>query len=408
MKPLPYGRQDVTEEDVREVLDCLASDFLTQGPRVPAFEEALCAETGARFAVAVSSATAGLHLAALALGVGPGDVGVTTPITFAASANALRYAGAAVCFADVDPATGLLSEDALERRCEALVREGRAPRVLVPVDFAGQPVDYARVRDIADRVGARVLADAAHSVGGAYTHGGRRIRVGEGVHADATVLSFHPVKQITTAEGGAVLTNDPELARRLRELRTHGIHRVPERFSRPPSDPFVGPWYYEQETLGFNYRLTDLQCALGTSQLRRLGAYVARRRELARRYDAVFTRAPFAGRVVGLSVHPGRESGHHLYVLRLVARAGEPRASVAARRRALFEVLHARDIRVQVHYVPVPWHPFHREACTPEEVELPGAADFYAGCLSLPLFPTLGDEDQDRVLTALAEGLERA
>ena len=267
---IPYGRQWIDEEDIASVVQCLRDPWLTQGPRVTAFEGALAAATGARFAIAVSSGTAALHLAALATGVGPDDVVITSPISFVATANAMAHCGARVHFCDVDPRSGLIDLDSLTEAVETMARAGRAPRAIASVDFAGQPVDRLRVRAIADRCGARVIEDCAHSLGAAYTVGGREHAAGSCSHADAAILSFHPVKHITTAEGGAVLTNEPALAEKVRDLRSHGITRDPRRFQRPSDDPMSGPFYHEQQSLGLNYRLTDMQCALGSSQLRKL------------------------------------------------------------------------------------------------------------------------------------------
>jgi UDP-4-amino-4,6-dideoxy-N-acetyl-beta-L-altrosamine transaminase len=399
--PLPYGRQDISDDDVRAVERCLRGDWLTQGPAVARFEEALCASTGARFAVAAASGTAALHLATLALEVGPGDVGVTSPITFVATANALRYVGAEVEFADVDPTTGLVDVAELERVVDRLAAAGRAPKVLLPVDYAGRPPDLARIRRLADRVGARIVEDAAHALGADYVADGARHRVGACAHADLSILSFHPVKHITTAEGGALLTNDEALAARARQLRSHGIHRDPSRFTRTADDPMVGPWYHEQDRLGYHYRLTDLQCALGASQLERLGGFVERRRALARRYDRALAAAPFAGRLIPLREPADTASSHHLYVVRFDD--GGPLDAIARRRKAAYLALRARGIEAQVHYIPVHWQPFHRSGPPDAPERFPAAARFYASCLSLPMFPRMHDDDLDRVVDALGE-----
>src|SRR5438445_4059647 len=272
--PLPCGRQWVDEEDIRAVVEILRSDWLTQGPMVKAFEQALADYCGARYAVAVSSGTAALHLACLAAGVGPGDGGLTSPISFAASANCIAYCGGAPAFVDIDPRTITMEPASLERTCQQ-----QPPKVVIPVDFAGQPADLPAIYQIARKVGALVIEDAAHSLGATYDYQGQPFRTGSCAHADMATLSFHPVKHITTGEGGAVLTNDAGLYQRLLDLRTHGITRDPARLTRDD-----GPWYHEQQELGFNYRITDIQCALGLSQLRKLAAFVARRRELVQRY----------------------------------------------------------------------------------------------------------------------------
>lgn len=370
---------------------------LTQGPRVEEFEFALAHVTGARFAVAVSSGTAALHLAALAAGVKPGTTGITSANTFVASANCIAYAGGRPAFADVDPATGLVDVADLERRCEVLSRAGNPPAAIIPVDFAGQAADLPAVREIARRFGSRVIEDAAHALGAAYPSEGRSITCASCVDTELAILSFHPVKHVTTGEGGAVLTNDAGLDRRLRELRTHGITKDPDRLTRND-----GPWYYEQQELGFHYRITDIQCALGVSQLHRLQAFIERRRSLAARYDEALARTQFAGRVVHLLVKPGVVHAHHLYVVRVLSRAGESIEDVAFRRRTLFAHLADAGIQAQVHYIPVPRQPWYREHFDTDPGDFPGAEAYYAGCLSLPLFPKMDDADVDRVVVALS------
>lgn len=394
--PLPYGRQWIDGDDIAAVVACLNGDWLTQGPAVEAFEKALCAETGAKHAIAVASGTAALHLAALVAGVGPGDAGVTSAITFTASANCVAYCGGRPTFADVDPDTALIDLNSLDDRVKQLTAAGTPPKVIVPVDLAGQPADLPAVRAIADRCGAKVISDAAHSLGGSYRHAGREIKAGACVHSDLTILSFHPVKHITTAEGGALLTNDDALASKARDLRTHGIHRDPARLTRPDE----GPWYYEQSALGYHYRISDLQCALGLSQLRKLGRFVERRNEIARRYDAAFVKAPFAGRLTPLRQLPTTATNaYHLYVVTLTCRPGESLEQLAARRKALYLALRERKIFTQVHYIPVPMQPYYGGRGD----DFPGAMAYYAGCLSLPMFPKMADTDADRVVAALAE-----
>jgi len=404
-KPIGYGRQDISSADIRAVVDCLEGDFLTQGPRVAAFEAALCEATGARHAVAVSSGTAALHLAYLAMGLGPGDVGVTSPISFVATSNGLLYAGASVAFADVDPRTGIVRPEEIEGVVERLVAEGRTPKVITPVDLAGQPADRQAVRAIADRHGAHVLEDAAHSLGATYEADGRTHRVGGCAHADAAILSFHPVKHVTTGEGGAVLTNDTALYRRLSDLRTHGIHKDPARLSRSSDDdPFVGPWYYEQAELGFNYRITDLQCALGASQMTRLPAFIARRQAIAAEYDRALGQGILAEHLRPALRLPNRTHAHHLYVVQLRPRLGEDLRARAARRKALFLRLAAERVHCQVHYIPIPWQPYYRENPQVLRQNLSGAEEYYASSLSIPIYPAMTDADVTRVI----EALERA
>jgi perosamine synthetase len=403
--PLPYGRQTIDADDVAAVARCLEDPWLTQGPRVAEFEAGLVAATGARFAVAVSSGTAALHLAALAAGVSHDDVVITSAISFVATANAMAYCGARVAFCDVDRQTGLLDLDSLESQVDQLSSAGLRPKWIVPVDFAGQPVDRARVQAIASRSGARVLEDCAHSLGARYRVGGETFQVGSCAHADLAILSFHPVKHITTGEGGAVLTNDARLADVLRELRSHGISRDPARLQRPSDDPLRGPWYYEQTSLGMNYRITDLQCALGTSQLTKLPRFLERRKALASLYDAALAEAPLCDALAPLASGRRDEHAHHLYVVRVRSQPGEPMSSVARRRRALYEALVVRGIQPQVHYIPIPWHPYWQGRARLGAGPWPGAEAFYAAVLSLPLFPAMTDDDVARTVTALRESV---
>jgi UDP-4-amino-4,6-dideoxy-N-acetyl-beta-L-altrosamine transaminase len=380
-EPLPYSRQWVDDSDIEAVVGTLRGDWLTQGPAVAAFERALAHYCGARFAVAVSSGTAALHLACLAARVGPGDWGITSPITFVASANCMAYCGGAPVFVDINSTTATLDPAALRAACQR-----RHPRVIVPVDFAGQCADLPAIAAIARECGALVIEDAAHALGAAYQHQGRWVRAGACVHSDMAVLSFHPVKHIATGEGGAVLTNAPEFHQRLRELRSHGITHDPERLSR--SD---GPWYYEQCALGYNYRLTDVQSALGLSQLRRLEAFVARRRELVELYRSLL--ADLDDRLTLLTESSGQRSSYHLMVIRLAGGSSE--------RRALYDFLHRRGIRVQVHYIPVHLQPWYRDRFGMGPGDCPRAEAYYQGCLSLPLAPVLSGSDIHRVSAAI-------
>jgi len=379
---IPYGRQDVRAEDIEAVVACLRSDWLTQGPAVPRFEAALAAHCGARHAVAVSSGTAALHLACLALGLGPGDWLWTSPITFVASANCALYCGAQVDFVDIDPATGLMSVERLAEKLAAAGRAGRLPKIVVPVHFAGASCDMAAIHALAQRYGFRIIEDAAHALGGRY----QDEPVGACRYSDITIFSFHPVKLITTGEGGMALTNDAVLARKMALLRSHGITRAPEEMSDPPE----GPWYYQQVMLGFNYRLTDFQAALGLSQFARLDDYITRRTALAARYDALL-----AGLPIALPVCPAwASSAWHLYVIRVASE----------RRRRLIEALHAQGIHTQVHYIPVHRQPWYRRMGFAAG-DYPAAEAFYAGALSLPLFPALTEEEQDQVAVAVREHL---
>lgn len=398
---LPYGRQLIEEDDIEAVAAQLRSDWLTQGPTVARFEEALCQETGAPYAVAVSSGTAALHLACLAAGLQQGESGITSTNTFVASANCMRYVGARPSFADIDPETGLISVASLRSVALELKAQDTPPRVIVPVDFSGSVADLEGVREVAKEFGATVIEDAAHALGGTWQTGrGKRERAGSCTFSEMAILSFHPVKHITTGEGGAILVRDEGAYRRLLELRSHGITKDPARLERNE-----GGWYYEQQALGFHYRITDVQCALGLSQLKKLGRYVERRRALATRYDTLLRAVPFERFLRPLGVPKGVDSSYHLYVVCLVRRGGESLEDVAGRRRVLYDGLRARGIGSQVHYIPVHRQPDFVRAGLGDQ-DLPGAQAYYAGCLSLPLFPAMDDGDVERVVAAIAETLD--
>lgn len=378
---LPYGRQWVDEEDIEAVTAILRSDFLTTGPAVDKFEAELSRVTGAGNAVALNSGTSALHAMYFAAGLQPGDEIITTPLTFAATANAALYLGATVKFVDVEPDTGNLDA--------ALIREATNERtkLIVPVDFAGHPADYDSLNEVANAAGATVVADAAHSLGATYQ--GRPV----GTLAAATEISFHPVKPVTTAEGGAVLTDDPKLAARARLFRTHGITRDAAELTAPDE----GPWWYEQHHLGFNYRLTDVQAALGTSQISKLGRFIKRRQEIAKQYSAALSDVP---QLLLPTERAGVESGWHLYVVRVT---GEP-----GRRRTFFERLRELGLGVQVHYIPVYYHPYY-QGLGFKRGSCPVAEDFYARAVSLPIYPQMSDDDIsssiDRVKRAVKETL---
>ena len=385
---IPYGRQDIDEDDIAAVAAVLRSDFLTQGPVVPRFEAAVAARVGARHAVAANSATSALHIACLALGLGPGDRLWTSPVTFVASANCGLYCGAEVDFVDIDPATFNLCADALARKLEAAAAAGTLPKIIVAVHLCGQPADMAAIGLLARRYGVRVIEDASHAIGATLDG----TPVGACTDSDICIFSFHPVKIVTTAEGGMAVTNDPSLARRMERLRSHGITRDPAEMTHPPD----GPWYYQQIELGLNYRLTDMQAALGLSQLGRLDAFLARRRALAARYDALLQGLPLRPQ----APLPGAVSAFHLYVVRLVPDPAAPG------HRAVFEALRAAGIGVNLHYIPVHLQPFWR-ARGFAEGDFPAAEDYYRHAISLPMFPGLGEADQDRVVAALGRALGR-
>ncbi|MEE4299202.1 MAG: UDP-4-amino-4,6-dideoxy-N-acetyl-beta-L-altrosamine transaminase [Pseudomonadales bacterium] len=384
---IPYGRQDIRDEDIEAVVEVLRSDYLTQGPCVPRFEHSVCEIVGAAHGVAVSSATAALHVACAALGLGPGGLLWTSPVTFVASANCARYCGADVDFVDIDPRSFDLCADALEAKLVAAERSGRLPDIVVPVHLCGQSCDMRRIHALAQRFGFRIVEDASHAIGGRYD--GEPI--GSGRFSDVTVFSFHPVKIVTTGEGGMAVTNDGELAARMARLRTHGITRDADLMERPCE----GPWYYEQLELGFNYRLTDLQAALGCTQLERLGEYVARREALADRYDELL--APFPVRTPWRD--PAGRSAWHLYVVRIPCDGDVPR-------RVVFERMREAGIGVNVHYIPVHTQPYYAAmGFRPEQ--FPEAMAYYAEAISLPLHPTLSHDEQDRVVAELARALSR-
>jgi perosamine synthetase len=397
-KPLPYGRQLIEADDIEAVVAQLRGDWLTQGPTVAAFEQALCAATGARYAVAVSSGTAALHIACLAAGFGPGVHGLVPDITFVATANAVRYCGGTPVLVDVDASTGLVALDALKAQVEQLAQQGRKIGALLPVSFSGAVPDLAAITAIAERAGALVIEDCAHALGASYQTGGQTFKAASCAHSDMAILSFHPVKHVTTGEGGAITTNDEVLYRTLCDLRTHGITKDPARLRKND-----GPWYYEQQSLGYNYRITDLQCALGVTQLAKLDRFVARRREIAARYDRAFAAPELAARFTPLHVPAGVASSYHLYVLQLRPQSAEPLATVAARRLALYQRLRDAAILPQVHYIPVHTQPDFVDAGLGGG-SFPGADAYYAGCISLPMFPGMGDADVDRVVDCIRAG----
>lgn len=383
---IPYGRQQITEDDIQAVVEVLRSDFLTQGPVVPRFEQAVAEKVGARHGVATNSATSALHIACMALDLGPGDWLWTSPITFVASANCGLYCGAQVDFVDIDARTYNLCADALAEKLAVAEREGRLPKVVVPVHFAGQSCEMAAIHALSERYGFRIIEDASHAIGGRY----RGEPVGCGRYSDITVFSFHPVKIITTGEGGMALTNDSELADRMTRLRSHGITRSPDQMTHAPD----GPWYYQQAELGYNYRITEIQAALGISQLERLDEIVARRRELAARYDSELANLP----VTTPWQHPDTDPAWHLYVV-CVAREAE-----SQQRREVFERLRNAGIGVNVHYIPVHTQPYYTQMGF-QVGDYPCAEEYYVTAMSLPLFPTLDEESQNQVISQLRAAL---
>jgi len=365
---IPYGKQDISDDDIAAVVAVLKSDFLTQGPQVPKFEEALKNYVGAKHAVAVNSATSALHIACLALGVDAGDEVWTSPNSFVASANCARMCGAKVDFVDIDANTYNISPDALEEKLKA----GRAPKVLIPVHFAGQSAELERIKKLSDEYGFKIIEDASHAIGGAY----KNKKIGNCEFSDICVFSFHPVKIITTGEGGMAVTNDAKLAEKMAQLRTHGIVKK-------------DAWLYEQTELGYNYRLTDIQAALGTSQLHRLDKFITRRREIAQKYDAELAALPLQTPFQ----HPDCRSSYHLYPIVL----DEPKL-----RLDVYEKLRAAAIGTQVHYIPIHTQAYYKNLGF-KKGYFPNAEEYYAATLSLPMFYTLSDAQQDYVIAKLKE-----
>ena len=379
---IPYGRQWITEDDIAAVVEVLRSPLITQGPVAGVFERTVAQYCGVEHVVVMANGTAALHLATLAMGLGPGGLLWTSPITFVGSANCARYAGADVDFVDIDPLTYNVSVEALEAKLETAARVGRLPDVVVPVDFAGASCDMAPIRALADRYGFKVLEDAAHAIGGRY----QGAPVGSCRCSDAAIFSFHPVKIITAGEGGMVLTNDEELAQRVRLLRTHGITRDAGLLE----GRCEGQWYYEQLALGFNYRITDMQAALGVSQMRRLDEFVARRNEIARAYVEAFADLPVRCQEVGLEVL----SAYHLFVIELED----------ADRKTVYAKLRESGLDANVHYIPVHLQPYYRGLGFGPG-DFPNAEAYYARAVTLPLYPAMSDADVETVVAALEASL---
>ena len=384
---IPYGRQEVSQADIDAVVAVLHSDYLTQGPMVPRFEQGVATRCGARHAVAVNSATSALHVACLALDLGPGDQLWTVPNTFVASANCGRYCGSDVDFVDIDPLTWNISVPALQSKLVRARKEGRLPKVVVPVHFCGQPTEQEVIWQLADEFGFKVLEDASHAVGA--TRNGEP--VGSCKWSHITIFSFHPVKIITTAEGGLALTNDDELAWRMAMLRSHGITRAPERMQRKTDIP----WYYEQLALGYNYRMTDLHAALGVSQLARLDEYVDRRNFLADRYRGLLAGLPLRLQ----TIQAGNRSAYHLFAVQLrtdAIRRSHPQ---------VLDLLRSKGIAATVHYLPVHLQPYYRQLGFAPGL-CPEAERHGAEAISLPLYPGLSEAEQNQVVSALADILK--
>jgi UDP-4-amino-4,6-dideoxy-N-acetyl-beta-L-altrosamine transaminase len=381
-----YGQQDITQADIDAVISVLKSVNLTQGPAITQFEQSVIAHTGAKHAVAVSNATAALHIACLALDLGPGDWLWTTPNTFVASANCALYCGAQVDFVDTDPRTYNLCPIKLEEKLIAAEKDGKLPKIVVPVHLTGQPCDMVAIHALGQKYGFKIIEDASHAIGGQY----KGEPIGNGRYSDITVFSFHPVKIITTAEGGMALTNSAELATRLGLLRSHGITRDPELMT----EPMHGPWYYQQVALGFNYRMTDMQAALGVSQMTRLTDYVKRRHEIAQRYNELLADLP-------LTLpwqHPDSYSAYHLYVARLQL------DKINVTHCQVFEALRAKDILVNLHYIPVHTQPYYQQMGF-KQGDYPDAEQYYREAISIPMHVNLTDEELQFVASSLREAM---
>ena len=384
---IPYGRQDISAADIQAVVDVLRSDYLTQGPAVPHFEKSIAEYCGVAHAIAMNSATSALHAACLALGVGKGDMVWTTPITFVASANCALYCGADVDFVDIDSKTYNMSAERLSEKLAHAKQHGKLPKVVIPVHLCGQPCDMVAIHALGLQYGFKIIEDASHAIGGRY----RDEPIGRCSFSDITVFSFHPVKIITTAEGGMAVTNDAELARQMALLRSHGITRDPAQMTKEPD----GAWYYQQIELGFNYRLTDIQAALGLSQMAHLDAFVARRHVIARRYGQMLhglpLRLPYQD--------PQGYSGLHLYVIRVLPE----QAKVGHKQ--VFDSLRQLGIAVNLHYIPVYTQPYFQKLRMAYDA-FPEADSYYAQAISLPMYSSLTEAQQDRVVEALKVALQ--
>jgi UDP-4-amino-4,6-dideoxy-N-acetyl-beta-L-altrosamine transaminase len=378
---IPYGRQQISEDDVRAVVETLRSDFLTQGPVTVAFESAVASYVGAPHAVAVNSATSALHIACMALDVGPGDWVWTSPNSFLASANCALYCGAKVDFVDIDPQDLNMSVSALQKKLGAAKSAGRLPKVVIPVDFGGRSAHLKRIRELADAYGFAIVEDASHAIGAEYLGH----RTGGHGWADITVFSFHPVKIITTAEGGMAVTHSARLARKMRLARSHGMTREPDELTRESE----GPWYYQQVSLGYNYRLTELQATLGLSQLLKIESFIARRQAIRRQYDEAFRRTRM---VLPLPDQDGR-SALHLYPIQI--------ENGRHNRREVFEGLRACGIGVNVHYIPIHTQPYYQEAFGFRTGDFPNSEHYYARAISLPMHAGMSDEEVAHVVRSV-------
>ena len=384
---IPYGRQDINQADIDAVVEVLRSDFLTQGPMVPAFEQAIATKVGAKHAVAVNSATSALHIACLALGVGKGDAVWTSPITFVAGANCALYCGATVDFIDIDPRTYNLSVERLAEKLDLAKRIGNLPKVVIPVHLCGQSCDMAGIHELSQQYGFKVIEDASHAIGGKY----KDEPIGNSRYSDITIFSFHPVKIITTGEGGMAVTNDADLAKHMRLLRSHGVISTVADFK---ARPVTEIWNYQQIELGFNYRMTDLQAALGLSQMQRLDTFVNTRQALARRYDQILSDLP----IVTPWQHEDSRSSYHLYIIRLKLN------EIHKTHRQIYQALTAGEIGVNLHYIPVYLQPYYEQMGF-RAGYCPQAEQYYSEVITIPLYPGLTESQQQDIYESLRSTL---
>ncbi|RZJ22727.1 UDP-4-amino-4,6-dideoxy-N-acetyl-beta-L-altrosamine transaminase [Acinetobacter sp. ANC 4216] len=381
---IPYGRQDIRQEDIDAVVSVLQSDFLTQGPQVPLFEKAVADKVGAKHGIAVNSATSALHIACLALGLRKGDWLWTSPITFVASANCALYCGAKVDFVDIDPRTYNLCPNALEKKLIQAKKQGRLPKIVVPVHLCGQSCDMQSIYKLSQQYGFKIIEDASHAIGGKY----QNEYIGNCRYSNISIFSFHPVKIITTAEGGMALTNDDELAQTMDLLRSHGITRNADLMTKPSE----GLWYYQQIALGFNYRMTELQAALGLSQIERLDSFVEKRHVIAEHYNEILTNLP----ITIPWQHPDSYSSFHLYVIRLQLN------KITVTHKQIFERMRTAGIGVNLHYIPVHTQPYYQQMGF-SQGDLPQAEQYYQEAISLPMYPSLTIEQQHIVYKTLED-----
>ena len=388
---IPYGHQDISEEDIEAVVDVLRSDYLTQGPAVPKFEQAICDYTGAKYGVAVNSGTSALHIACLALELGKGDWLWTTPITFVASANCGLYCDAKVDFVDIDPITWNLSAEKLEEKLKEAEREGKLPKVIVAVHLCGLSCDMEKISNLSKQYGFSIIEDASHALGGQY----QEKNIGNGQYSDISTFSFHPIKNITTGEGGMAVTNNPELAEKMRRLRSHGITSDPALMTHSKD----GLWYYQQIELGFNYRMSDLHAALGISQLKRLDEFIANRRSIAKRYDQALSGLSLQLPSKSKTNSEDSSSAYHLYIIRLQNSQGK------SDRKILLEALRDKDVQAHVHYIPLHTQPYYQQFGF-KEGDFPEAENYYSEAMTLPIYSAMSSIEQDTVVRELKAELQ--